>query len=163
MEAGRGWKWEQAGLVPTCDGESRGTSHLQRFGEQGVPNPNEAPQPSPPVPGKGVPTTWGCGDQQGFLPDEPEGCWLPGLPLKGPTRTSVLTLTCSERGRWGAAQKCQGHRGALNSLAQGEGRRASPLPSSSFIKPYPTALVGGALFLSELSLNPACRHRRGQI
>ena len=54
----------QNGLVPhphVVDKDSRGVSW-----EQGVPDPYHAPQPRVPVPGRLVPITSGCKNQQGL-------------------------------------------------------------------------------------------------
>lgn len=62
------------------------------------PQPDWGAVGSPlPMPGRGLPTTSGIKNQQGFCPGELEGFWKPRCPLKGPTHrlTGSETLTLS--------------------------------------------------------------------
>ena len=52
--------------------------------EEEVPVPHQTSQPRAPVPGRGILTTAGCENLQGFHSGEREGCRRPRCPLKGP-------------------------------------------------------------------------------
>ena len=65
--------------------------------KQGVAAPYQATQPRVLVPGKQVPTTPGCKNQQGLWLSEVEGFWSPKQFLLKDLSTNLLGLTPSER------------------------------------------------------------------
>ena len=97
--------------------------------EQGVPDPQQAPQPKVLVPGRVVPITSCRKNQQGLCLSETEGCWSSREFLLKVPCTDLPGLTPFELQLWGSSSK--GMRDLWEVQCQGKSWGESFLPDRS--------------------------------